>query len=150
MKNSLGFSGTFRGRLVNHRTGEITCWEKHNMIVKGGFDWIAQLMSNTTNRSPAISHIAFGTGTESTTYNMSRLVNEVYRGEVTSSWDDTTRELTFTGSIPQMSGLNASIAEVGLFNAASGGIMFDRANFTPKGIDNDMSFDYTFTITITE
>lgn len=144
------FSGVFKGRITNHRTGEITCWEKHNMIVKGGFDWIASLLSNTTSRSPAISHIAFGTGTESTTYNMTRLVNEVYRAEVTPVWDDTTRELTFTGSIPEMSGVSADIAEVGLFNASSAGVMFDRANFTPKGVDNDMSFDYIFTITITE
>lgn len=144
------FSGVFKGRITNHRTGEITCWEKHNLVVKGGFDWIASLMSDTTNRSPAISHIAFGTGTESTTYNMTRLVNEVYRSDVTATWNDTTRELVFTGSIPEMSGLSADIAEVGLFNASTAGIMFDRANFTPKGIDNDMSFDYTFTITITE
>lgn len=144
------FSGVFKGRITNHRTGEITCWEKHNLVVKGGFDWIASLMSDITNRSPAISHIAFGTGTESTTYNMTRLVNEVYRSDVTATWNDTTRELVFTGSIPEMSGLSADIAEVGLFNASTAGIMFDRANFTPKGIDNDMSFDYTFTITITE
>ena len=144
------FSGVFKGRITNHRTGEITYWEKHNLVVKGGFDWIADLMSNTTNRSPAISHIAFGTGTEPTTYNMTRLVNEVYRSQVTATWNDSTRTLVFTGSIPEMSGLNVSIAEVGLFNASSAGIMFDRANFTPKGIDNDMSFDYSFNITITE
>lgn len=144
------FSGVFKGRITNHRTGEITYWEKHNLVVKGGFDWIADLMSNATTRSPAISHIAFGTGTESTTYNMTRLVNEVYRSQVTATWNDSTRTLVFTGSIPEMSGLNVSIAEVGLFNASSAGIMFDRANFTPKGIDNDMSFDYSFNITITE
>ena len=81
---------------------------------------------------------------------MTRLVNEVYRSQVTATWNDSTRTLVFTGSIPEMSGLNVSIAEVGLFNASSAGIMFDRANFTPKGIDNDMSFDYSFNITITE
>lgn len=146
----MNLSGKFKGKLINHRTGEIVCWEKHNMVVKGGFDWIAGLMSNTTSRSPAISHIAFGTGTTSTTYNMTRLVNEVYRAEATATWDDTNRELTFSGTIPEMSGLNVSIAEVGLFNAAIDGVMFDRANFTPKGIDNDMSFEYNFIITITE
>lgn len=144
------FSGIFRGKLTNHKTGEIICWEKHNLVVKAGFDWIAQIMSNKSNRSQAISHIAFGTGTSTTTYTMTTLENEVYRTDVTASWNSNTRELVFTGSIPRQSGLSASISEVGLFNSATGGVMFDRATFSPKGIDNDMSFNYTFTITITE
>lgn len=146
----MNLKGRFKGTLINHKTGEIFCWEKTNMVVKSGFDWIAGLMSNKTNRSPAISHIAFGTGTEETTYNMTRLVNEVYRTEVESTWNEETRELTFVGAIPQNSGLSANIAEVGLFNAASAGIMFDRAFFTPKGIDENLTFEFTFTITLTE
>lgn len=146
----MNISGTFKGILTNHKTGQITCWEKHNRVVKSGFEWIAQLMSNKTNRSPAISHIAFGTGSASTTYEMTTLEAEVYRAEVESTWDPETRELTFSGTIPTLSGLNVSIAEVGLFNSGVGGVMFDRANFSPKGIDDDMSFDYHFIITITE
>jgi hypothetical protein len=146
----MNLSGKFYGQIINHRTGEITCWEKHNMIVKSGFDWIANLMSNKTSRSPAISYLAFGTDGSETTYNMTRLGAEVYRTEIEGVWDASTRELTFTGSIPQKSGLSVSIAEVGLFNAASSGVMFDRAYFSAKGIDDDMSFNYTFTITITE
>lgn len=143
-------TGKFRGTLTNHKTGEITCWEKSNMVVKSGFDWVAGLMSNKINRSSAISHIAFGTGAEETAYNMTGLVNEVYRTEVSSTWKSDTKELVFVGSIPQQSGLKVSIAEVGLFNASTGGTMFDRAYFSPKGIDNDLSFEYTFTITLTD
>lgn len=144
------FSGKFIGKLTNHKTGEITQWEKHNMVVQAGFNWIAQLLSNAITRPMAITHIAFGTGTTTTTSNMTALEAEVYRSTVTASWDGTTRELTFTGSIPTMSNLNTNISEVGLFNAGTGGVMFDRATFSPKGIDNNMSFDYTFIITITE
>lgn len=143
-------SGIFRGKITDYKTGEITCWEKHNLVVKAGFDWIAQLMSDGVNRSQPISHIAFGTGTTTTTTTMTTLENEVYRGTVTPSWNSSTRELTFTGGIPRQSGLSVSISEVGLFNSNSGGVMFDRATFSPKGIDNDMTFDYTFTITLTE
>ena len=143
-------TGKFKGTLTNHKTGEITCWEKSNMVVKNGFDWLAGLMSNKTVRSSAITHIAFGTGTEETNYNMSKLSNEVYRTEVNSSWNIDTKELSFVGSIPQQSGLNLNISEVGLFNAPAGGVMFDRAYFTPKGIDDNLSFEFTFTITLTE
>jgi hypothetical protein len=146
----MNLSGKFYGVITNHKTGEITCWEKHNMVVKSGFDWVAGLMSTKTSRSPAISHIAFGTDGSETTYNMTRLGNEVYRTEVEATWDADTRELKFVGSIPQKSGLAVSISEVGLFNAETNGVMFDRAYFTPKGIDDDMSFEYTFTITLTE
>lgn len=143
-------SGKFRGRLVNHKTGEIICWEKHNKVVKVGFNWVASLMSDTTVRMAPISHIAFGTGSNVTVDSMIALENEVYRAPVTSNWNETTRELTFTGSIPKQSGLSVNITEVGLFNAEAGGTMFDRATFSSKGIDEDLSFDYTFIITITE
>jgi hypothetical protein len=150
MTKSLKISGKFIGTLTNHKTGEIFQWEKHNMVVQAGFNWLYQLMSNKTSRPQAITHIAFGTGTTTTTSNMTALVNEVYRASVTANWDPITREITFSGTIPTMSGLNVSISEVGLFNAATGGTMFDRATFSPKGIDDQMSFDYNFVITLTE
>lgn len=125
-------SGKFRGRLVNHKTGEIICWEKHNKVVKAGFNWVASLMSDTTVRMAPISHIAFGTGSNVTVDSMIALENEVYRAPVTSNWNETTRELTFTGSIPKQSGLSVNITEVGLFNAEAGGTMFDRATFSPR------------------
>ena len=143
-------SGIFRGKITNHKSGEITCWEKHNLVVKAGFDWIAQLMSDGVNRPQPITHIAFGTGITTTTPIMTTLENEIYRSTVTASWNSLTRELVFTGGIPIQSGLSTSISEVGLFNSNSGGTMFDRATFSPKGVDNDTSFDYTFTITLTE
>lgn len=146
----MNFSGVFKGKIINHKTGEITCWEKHNRIVKGGFDWIADIMSNVTNRGNALSYIAFGDGANATDYNMTTLQNELGRYSVTSSWDDETRKLTFTGTLPQGSGIVANITEAGLFNAAQGGIMFDRATFLPKGVDYDSSFTYSFTIILSE
>lgn len=142
--------GTFKGRLVNTETGEITCWEKHNKMTKGGFDWIADVMSNKTNRGNAMSYMAFGTGSSLTTYTMSALENEVARYEVTSSWDSETKELTFVGRIPQNSGLNTSITEVGLFNASTGGVMLDRATFLPKGVEDATYLEYSFVITMSE
>ena len=143
-------SGKFIGRIENHRTGEIIQWEKHNMIVNAGFAYVYQLLTNQTSRPKAITHIAFGTGTATTTSGMTALANEVYRSTVTRSWNSSTREITLSGTIPTNSNINASIAEVGLFNASSGGTMFDRATFSPKGIDNEMSFDYIFIITLME
>lgn len=144
------FSGVFKGRIVNNKTGEIICWEKHNKITKGGFDWIASLLSNNNDRGNALSYIGFGTGDAVTTYDMTVLQNEVGRYPATATWDQTSRELTFTGTLPQNSGITANIAEAGLFTASTGGVMFDRANFLPKGIDDSSSFTYTFVITISE
>lgn len=143
-------SGTFKGRLINHKTGEILCWEKHNKVVQSGFNWVADLMSNKKKRPMAITHIAFGTGSSITENTTNKLEQEVYRAEVTAEWNAQTRELTFMGTLPQHSGLEVAITEVGLFNADVGGDMFDRATFTPKGIDENLSFDYTFIITLTE
>lgn len=146
----MNLSGVFKGKIVNHKTGEIICWEKHNKIVKGGFDWVADIMSNVTNRGNALSYIAFGDGTSTTTYNMTTLQNELGRYVVTSSWDDENRVLTLTGTLPQGSGIVANITEVGLFNAAQDGVMFDRATFLPKAVDNESSFTYSFEITLSE
>lgn len=143
-------TGTFKGQIYNHKTNEIICWEKHNMIVSVAFDWVASLMSNTVSRPSAITHIAFGEGTTTTTYAMTTLEDEVYRARVTSAWDSATRKLTFSGSIPVNSGVEANITEVGLFTAETGGVMFDRATFSAKGVDNNTSFNYNFIITITE
>ena len=144
------FSGVFKGKIVNHKTGEITCWEKHNRIVSGGFSWLADIMSNTTNRGMALSYIAFGDGTNTTSYNMTGLQNELCRYSVTSTWDSETRKLTLTGTIPQGSDIEADITEVGLFTAAENGTMFDRATFLPKTIDSSSSFTYSFIITLSE
>lgn len=146
----MNLSGTFRGRLFNHKTGEITCWEKHNAIVATGFNWVKNLLSDTSNRPGAIGYLAFGTGTSATTSGMTALENEVYRAEVTHTWDSTTHTLTFSGSIPVGSGIEANISECGLFTAASGGVMFDRAFFSPKGIDTSTAFDFDFVIVISE
>lgn len=141
--------GKFKGRLINSKTGEITCWEKHNKITQSGFNWIGAIMSTVNNRPAPITHIAFGTDSSETTSETTALGNEVYRAPVTAAWDSTENKLTFTGSIPVNSGVEASIAEAGLFNAETGGVLFDRAFFTPKGIDANLSFDYEFEITVT-
>lgn len=143
-------SGVFKGKLVNTKTGEITCWEKHNKIVKTGFDWVANIMANQTNRANAITHIGFGTSGETTTYSMTALQNEVARYPVTASWNSETKELSFTGRIPQNAGVNTSISEVGLFSAATGGYLFDRATFLPKGVEDSTYLEYTFVISISE
>jgi len=142
--------GTFKGRLFNHRTGEITCWEKHNAIVATGFDWVMNLLSNNSSRPKALGYMGFGTGSTATTSDMTALVNEVFRAAVTSTWDSTTHTLTFSGSLPAGSGIEANITETGLFTENTGGIMFDRAFFSPKGIDNDTGFDFDFVIVISE
>lgn len=142
--------GTFKGRLVNIKTGEITCWEKHNKMVKTGFTWIANVMSNQTNRANAMSHMAFGTNGDTTTVAMTSLRNEVARYPVTSTWDADAQELTFVGRIPQNAGLNTTICEVGLFNASAGGTMLDRATFLPKGIEDSSYLEYSFVISISE
>lgn len=142
-------SGRFIGTTVNKKTGEIVTWEKSNKIVNTGFAWVASLMSTIGNRPNPITHIGFGTSMTETTEEMTTLGNEVYRSPVTSSWDDVTRELTFSGSIPVNAGINNTVTEAGLFNAETGGMMFDRAVFPGKGIEDDLEFYFDFIVTIT-
>lgn len=143
------FKGHFKGMLYNPKTGEITCWEKDNKVVQAGFDFVCALLTDPVSRPAPISYIAFGTGLSATTDEMTALENEVYRGAITTSWDAENRIITVNGEIPVGSSVSANISEVGLFNASTGGVMFDRAIFSPKGMDPELAFKYTFTITIT-
>lgn len=143
------FSGTFKGRIYNTKTGEITCWEKHNAITTAGFNWVVDLLASSTRPAP-IGYIGFGTGTAATTVGMTTLQNEIYRAPVTHTWNAGTKELSFTGSIPVNTSINANITETGLFTEETGGVMFDRAFFSAKGVDPTTSFEFEFVITIME
>ena len=143
------FKGRFKGTTLNHKTGEILTWEKDNMITQVGLNYVSDLFTQTGARPAPITHIAFGSGSTPTTKDMTSLETEIFRASVATKWEPIEGVLTFTGKIPVQSGISANITEAGLFNSESGGVMFDRVVFKPKGIDPDLEFIYEFTLTIT-
>lgn len=120
-----------------------------NRIVMGGLEMMASLLTDQTIVKP--THIACGTGTTDTDLTMTALEAEVFRVpfDVSPSKREgnvVTFVATFLSGMPDMD--NCPITEVGIFNAESGGIMFNRAKFLPvnKAKDDELTIKWVVTV----
>ena len=77
-----------------------------------------------------MSHMAIGTGSTSPAAGDTTLGTEIDRNAL-SSRTDSGNVTTYVGNWAAGDGTNSSIAEAGIFNAASVGTMLARATFTP-------------------
>lgn len=151
MENKVFCNGVVELTLKDTKTQTIKETRKFkNRIVLGGMDIMASLLSIQDLAKP--SHIACGTGTSVTTLVMTKLESEVYR--VPFDIPNGTREgnvvtfiATFESGMPKMD--NCAITEVGIFNAESDGVMFNRATFLPvnKAKDDELTIKWTITVT---
>lgn len=109
-----------------------------DVITQEGIASIAALILNDVAQED-YDWIAIGTGTTAASSTQTALVNETHReagtgSRVTTVITNDTAQLvsTFSGY-----GGTESIAEIGVFNAASGGTMLFRQTFTPLPLDWD-------------
>lgn len=124
--------GTFHGLIIK-KDGTTVSWNKDNMIVDSGWNFIINSMFQQNNRSFPLSYIALGNGQTATTAQMTALENEIIRVPATWEVDETGRSVALTAQMTVQEPLQ--ISEAGIFNAETGGIMFDRVTFSPKGLD---------------
>lgn len=121
---------------------------KHNLITNAGYNFIANCFGATTRPSP-MEYIAIGSGTTAPALTQTALISQVLRKSATFS--HATNATSFTLSTTFYAGeATGSLTEAGIFNASSGGTMFDRVTFP---VINKQALDVvviTFTITFTE
>lgn len=131
---------------INKANGESTTFCKHNMIVNGGYDLICNALG-AGSRPGILSHIALGTGTTAVAATQTTLVTELTR--LAAAYAHTAGTKVFTMSATFGAGVaTGAITEAGVFNAASGGTMFDRITFEVinKGADDTITAQFTFTL----
>lgn len=117
----------------------------HNLVVNAGLNLIRDLLDGD---APAgITHFAVGTGATAVAASQTALVTETFRAAVTQRISDA-QQLTVKYFLPSGSANGGTLAEVGLFNAASTGTMFARAVLATT-IAKTSSITVTFTWTIT-
>lgn len=123
---------------------EETIEQGHNLITTAGFNMLIQSLINTSNRPAVLGYIAIGTGTTAASATQTSLVTENKRKAGTWSW--TSGSDTFTISTTWDRGqVTAKITEGGVFNASSGGTMFDRIVFeTPFQGASDIQYTQHF------
>jgi hypothetical protein len=91
--------------------------------------------------------IAVGTGTTAAASTQTALVTEIKRNASAYAHTAGTKVFTFTASYAAGDATGA-LTEAGVFNAASGGTMFDRVVFpvVNKGADDSLTAVFTFTM----
>lgn len=140
--------------ILEHRNSDgelLNKVEKDNIIVKLGYDDLLRCAfdGNVGTRPDAFAWIALGTNQTTPADDDAILGAEHTRqsAQYTVSDYPTTDyceiATTFTGVIGA-----PDIAEAGLFNALSGGVMFDRVIFTPIPISDADSLTTTFQISV--
>lgn len=133
--------------LLAKASGEVEVHHKDNIIVNGGFDFIADAIGNSISRPGVMGWIAVGTGSTAAASTQTALVTEIKRNAAAYAHTAGTKVFTFTASYAAADATGA-LTEAGVFNAASGGAMFDRVVFpvVNKGADDSLTAVFTFTM----
>lgn len=143
MTDKLQIKGTARA-ILTHTDGRVEVIEDHNMIMNGGFDLLISSLINSSNRPDPLGYIAIGRGTTATAATQTALVNEAYRKAGTWRWNAGTKTFTITASWAT-GAVTGNITEGAVFNASSGGTMFDRIVFsTPFAGASDIQYTQQF------
>lgn len=129
----------------NAATGaELARQEHHNLVVNAGLNLIRDLLDG--DAVAGLTHFAVGTGTTAVSASQTALITEVSRAAVTSRTSNA-QQLVVSYYLPSGTANGNTLAEAGIFNAASTGTMFARVKLSPT-IIKTASIAVTFTWTI--
>ena len=129
--------------------GNLKCkFVKHNLITSAGYDYLADCMCNATRPAP-LKYIAFGSGTTAVKVSDTQLVSERVRKQCDYNHiaGNTYLALGATLGAGEATG---KLTEAGLFNASSGGVLFDRVVFPEMNKEELDSYRMSFTINFKE
>jgi len=121
--------------------------ELHNLVTTVGLEQVNDFLAGLAPTSS--THIAIGEGTTAETVGDTALETEQDRQSATitePSNVSTKYEHEFTFG----SGISFAITELGLFNASSGGTMFNRATFSARNVDDTISLIATVIVTVSQ
>ncbi|MFM0095685.1 hypothetical protein PQQ87_08730 [Paraburkholderia nemoris] len=133
--------------ILKREDGSNEVIHKDNIIVQNGFDFICDAIGNAGSRPACMGYIALGTGTATPAAGDTALGTEVSRLAATYAHTEGTQQFSFTATFnPGVA--TAALTEAGVFNAASGGTMFDHVSFpvVNKGANDTLTAVFTFTL----
>lgn len=145
MKDTFNIHGAMTAQLFKP-DGTIITTHKDNLIVSGGFDFIADAIGKATSRPGVMNTIAVGKGTTAVAASQTALVSQVL--SKTATYSHTSGTKTFSFAVTFNAGeATAALTEAGVFNA-NGGTMLDRVVFSVinKGADDKLTVTFTFTM----
>lgn len=133
--------------ILHKENGDILVFAKDNIIVNGGFDFIADSIGNSASRPAVMSQIAVGTGTTAAAATQTALVTETLRKAATYSHTAGTKVFSFAATF-NPGEATAAITEAGVLNASTAGTMLDRVVFSVinKGANDTLTQTFSFTM----
>jgi len=144
VKDSLQVIGKMSATLKK-ADGTIEKFNKNNLIVDIGFDFIADAIVKASGRPPVMSHIAVGTGTTAPASGDTTLESELTRKQITYWHSAGTKEFAVEATFDQGEATGA-LTEAGVFNDGVSGIMLDRVVYAVinKGVNDILTVRFTF------
>lgn len=145
MLDSLKIHGAMTAQLFKP-DGTVITTHKDNLIVSGGFDFIADAIGKGTSRPGVMNTIAVGKGTTAASASQKALVTQVAAKAATYAHTAGTKTFTFSVTFNAGEATDA-LTEAGVFNA-NGGTMLDRVVFSVinKGASDKLTVTFTFTM----
>jgi hypothetical protein len=126
-------------------TGELLAEQTHrNLVVNAGLNLIRDFLDGDAPTAP--THFGYGTGTNAVTAGDTALQTQVARATFTTKTSNAQQQV-FTFYLGSATANGNTLAEAGIFNAASGGTMLCRVKLSPT-IVKTASIAVTFTWTI--
>lgn len=145
IKNDISVTGKLTAVLTNELTGEQTIYDGPNLVVTTGKNLIASRLVGTA--SAVMSHMAIGSGSAAPTAADTTLATQTGTRVALSGSTATNNVVTYTATFPAGNG-TGTVAECGIFNAASAGTMLCRSTSISltKGANDSLAITWTVTI----
>lgn len=145
MLENTGLNVIVTGKLYDKDGNLKQMFVKHNLITDAGFKFLVDCMANET-RPAAMRYIAVGSGTASPASGNTALGAEMLRKKCNYSYASPNKYFSYNVTFNAGEATGA-ITEAGIFNASSGGTLFDRVTFPVinKGALDIYNIDFTLT-----
>lgn len=130
------------------KKGDQPLWRRtgRNLIVETGRNLYASIIASTMNRP---SHFAIGSSAVDTLDNMTSLQGTEHQRVAFGSTGLSGNTVAYDGEFgPGLGSTQLEVAEFGLFNAASGGIMLARFTTSPFFMNQDYTLNVVWTVNV--
>lgn len=139
--NNSFFHGYVRG-FKRDASGLITPFEGKNLVVNSGKALIASLLAGEDD---PISHVAIGSSNTVAAESHTALIGTEHE-RVSATVAAVDNVLSVSGEFGAGVTGDVSVAEFGLFNAASGGVMLARFTINPITLESTSTINMTWTL----
>lgn len=143
----LNLKGTLT-MVLQKENGDVETFQKDNIIVNGGFDFICDAIANAS-RDAVMSYIGIGDSSTAAAAAQTDLQAATNKVRQAATYAHTAGTKVFTLQTTFGAGTGTfGITEAGVFNAAAAGTMLDRVVFSVinKGANDVLTSTFTFTL----